>query len=162
MGLLDDNLIDVSDDNVNYMMSLGKLCHISINISTVQHATNYISIDKLIHIYNKPGGDEYKGCSAYLCGALLRNNNIPNTIKYILNIVSNWNVIDLTNIANDTQYAYKLILPWYKKSFNTNKIRIDLYKHTGMNQLSIVVYVEEKYSFGITFQCKKHYEHIGR
>lgn len=28
MGLLDDNLIDVSDDIVNYMMSLGKRYHI--------------------------------------------------------------------------------------------------------------------------------------
>lgn len=61
MGLLDDNLIDVSDDNVNYMMSLGKLYHISINIGDIQCAINHISIDKLIHIYNKPGGDEYRG-----------------------------------------------------------------------------------------------------
>ena len=69
-------------------------------------------------------------------------------------------MIDLTNIANDVQCAYKLILPWYKKSFNTNKIRIDTYKRAGMNQLSILVYVEEKYSFGITFQRRYHYEHI--
>lgn len=159
MGLLDDNLIDVSDDKVNYMMSLGRLCHIYINIGDIQRATNHISIDKLMHIYNKPGGDEYRGCPVYINGALMRNN-IPNAIKYILNIVSNWNVIDLTNIANDVQYAYKLILPWYKKSFNTNKILIEIHKHTGMNKLLIVVYVEEKYSFGITFQRKYHYEHI--
>lgn len=92
-------------------------------------------------------------------GTLLRGN-IPNIIKYILNIVSHWNVLDLTDITNDVRHAYKLILPWYKKSFNTNKIRIDMYKHPVVSHLSIAVYVEEKYSFGITFQRKYRYEHI--
>lgn len=156
MGLLDDNLIDVSDDNVNYMMSLGKRYHICININNFYDATNHISIEKLIYIHGKECD---ASCPVYMNGRRLMNS-IPNKIRYISNIVSNWSELDLDNILNDDSYIYKLILPWYERSYNPSKVNIKIYKYTGLHKVQIAVYTEDIYSFCITFQYKNSYEHI--
>jgi hypothetical protein len=146
MGLLDDNLIDVSDDIVNYMMSLGKRYHICININNFYDATDHISTEKLIHILGRKCDAV---CPVYMNGVKLMHN-IPNKIKYISNIVSNWSELDLDSILNDDSYIYKLILPWYERSYNSSKICIQLYKYTGLHKVQIAVYTEDVYSFCIT------------
>ena len=100
MGLLDDNLIDVSDDNVNYMMSLGKRYRICININNFSDAANHISIEKLIYIL---GRECDTSCPVYMNGRKLMSS-IPNKIKYISNIVS---IIDL--LPNILQFKYSPI-----------------------------------------------------
>ena len=77
-------------------------------------------------------------------------NSIPNKIKYISNIVSNWSELDLDNILNDDSYIYKLILPWYERSYNPSKVNIKIYKYTGLHKVQIAVYTEDIYSFCIT------------
>ena len=148
MGLLDDNLIDVSDDKVNYMMSLGRRYRICINISNFLDATNHISIEKLIYILGR-GRKCDAVCPVYMNGVKL-THSIPNKIKYISNIVSNWSELDLDSILNDDSYIYKLILQWYKRNYNPSKVHIKLVKYTGLHKVQIAVYNGDIYSFCIT------------